>query len=716
MDTLRYETVLELDKIKKTAASYAHIQGARERILSLHPERDYETAIRSLEETDTALMTVAHYGTPPLFDVEDPTESVKRAVSGGCLSMGELLRLCQVLRAAEELDRYGASCADELGVLSDYFSAVIPQKATKDRILNCIISEDQMADSASPKLAEIRRQIRLADTKARQVLENLVHSQTHQKHLQEQLITQRDGRFVVPVKSEYKGEIPGLVHDSSSSGATLFVEPLGVVEANNKIRELQMEEQDEIRRILGELTEEVAMLEAIFLADYEAICTLDVLFAKAAYGAKIDGMKPKLNRRGKILLRGARHPLLDPKKAVPIDVRLGDEFDTLVVTGPNTGGKTVTLKTLGLLTQMAACGFLISCKDRSEICLFDAVLADIGDEQSIEQSLSTFSAHMTHIVQILEEAGPRTLVLLDELGSGTDPVEGAALAVEILQSLRNKGAKIAATTHYAELKMFALETEGVENACCEFDVETLSPTYRLLIGVPGRSNAFAISRRLGLPREIVDRAKLRITSENTRFEDVVSSLEDSRRQAEKDRAETDSLRAEAEKMRNEVQEMRDKLQQRQEDEIEKGRREAKRLAEEVRRRGQAILDEMEAARKAKDAADLAQRTQRARQALHKGSRELSDLADPVQQAKTASGYVPVKEVRAGDEVMIVSLGTTGTVEASADSKGRVRVRSGAISTTVPITGLLRAENQPKKKKSKVTVSGGRRGDTPPSSG
>ena len=711
-DQTRYEAVLELDKIRLKVASYAHIAGAKEALLSVHPVTEEQDAARLLEETDTALQLIQRYGTPPLYRVADPISSVKRASSGGCLSMGELLRLCETLRGARELDRFGQSCQGELGILSDLFAALIPQKSVEDRIQGCIISEDQMADSASSKLSDIRRQIRQADTKARQVLEHLVRSSTHQKYLQEQIITQRDGRFVLPVKSEHKAEIPGLVHDSSGSGATLFIEPLAVVEANNKIRELQQEEKEEIRKILEELSREVALMEQIFLSDYKALCALDVIFSRAAYGAAIGGMKPALNSRGRVNLRGARHPLIPKDQVVPIDIHLGKEFDTLVITGPNTGGKTVSLKTLGLLSMMAACGLLLPCKDQSEVCIFEKILASIGDEQSIEQSLSTFSAHMTHIVSILEEAGPGSLVLLDELGSGTDPVEGAALAVEILQQLRAFGAITAATTHYAELKLYALETAGVENACCEFDVETLSPTYRLLIGVPGRSNAFAISRRLGLSEKLIQRAKDRMSAENTRFEDVVSSLELSRIEAEKERRETEKLRQEAQKLKEETEQIRAKLETQREAEIEKGRREAKRLSEEIRRKGQEMIDELEALRKAKTAADLEQRTIRARQALKQGSKELSDLADPVKNPTEKSGYLPAKDLKVGDEVLMVELGTTGVVAALPDSKGRVKVRSGSMSTTVPLSGLMKAEKQPKKKKPTTSVRRTVSGDRP----
>ena len=510
---------LELPAVLELLARHAVSDEAKARCLRLRPATDAAAVEHLLDETDAAKTRLGLHGSPSFAGVKDVSQALDRADHGGVLNTRELLDVAGVLTAARRVSDYDAERQGEATAIDRLFSALHVNRYLEDKIRGAILDEETIADTASPELADIRRNMRAAASKGRQILQRIISSPSYAKVLQEALITQRDGRFVVPVKAECKGSMPGLVHDVSSSGATLFVEPMGVVQANNELKELEAREKKEIDRILRQLSAACAGSMENILWDYDILVHLDVIFARAQLSYQLNASRPEVRRRGGVALRRARHPLLDQAKAVPITVELGEQFDTLVITGPNTGGKTVTLKTIGLLCLMAQCGLHIPADSGSAVRVFHRVLADVGDEQSIEQSLSTFSAHMSNIVQILREVDDKSLLLFDELGAGTDPVEGAALAIAIIESARSQGALIAATTHYAELKTFAMTTAGVENASCEFDVQTLRPTYRLLIGIPGKSNAFAISRRLGLDESVIQAAQAQMDSDSVRFED-----------------------------------------------------------------------------------------------------------------------------------------------------------------------------------------------------
>ena len=540
----RYFHTLELDKVLAKLADQANCDDSKRMALSLTPSDDFSTVQLLMKKTSDAYMLSARYTSPSLHKLKNCEMALRKAEKGSNLSLRELMDVSSVLHNIRSVKDWRKRCEGESTSLDPLFEVLTPNRELENTIDNAVLSEEELADSASAELASLRRKINQAKLRVRERLDQLIKSPTQSKYLQEALVTQRDGRFVVPVKSEYRSEIKGLVHDTSSSGATLFIEPMAVVEANNEIRVLQAKEKQEVDRIIMELSVKVGEFAESIIYSYRSLVEIDLYFAKASLAYKMKATVPNILQTGEIDLKRARHPLIDPEKVVPIDVNLGKDFNTLVITGPNTGGKTVTLKTMGLLTLMAMCGLMLPVAENSSISVYKKVLVDIGDEQSIEQSLSTFSAHMTNIVSIIEEADSDSLVLIDELGSGTDPVEGAALAISIMERLAMYGAKVGATTHYAEIKEYALQTPGVCNASCEFDVETLKPTYRLLIGIPGKSNAFAISQRLGLPEEIIEAAKRNISAEKTRFEDVLSQLDQTRQELEKEKEEVDRLRAE----------------------------------------------------------------------------------------------------------------------------------------------------------------------------
>ena len=568
--------VLELPRVLELLERHAVSAAAKERARNLSPSTDFDEVRRLLDETDAARGMIALKGSPSFGGVRPVAEALGRASRGGMLNTRELLDIAGLLTNARRVREY-LSDDGEPTAIDSMFHSLRPNRYLEEKITTAIVSEDEIADAASVELADIRRHKRAAAAKGRQILQKIISSASYKSVLQESIITQRGGRFVVPVKSEFRGQLPGLVHDTSSSGATLFVEPMGVVQANNELKELEAKEEKEIDRILTALSAEAAGFEEDIVWDYDVLVHLDLIFARGELSFDMDAMRPELRRDGSVYLRRARHPLLDKSKAVPIDIELGRSFDTLVITGPNTGGKTVSLKTLGLLCLMTQCGLHIPCADQSAVSVFSAVLADIGDEQSIEQSLSTFSAHMTNIVQILDEADDDSLILFDELGAGTDPVEGAALAIAVIEEARAVGAKVAATTHYAELKTFAMTTAGVENASCEFDVETLAPTYRLLIGIPGKSNAFAISKRLGLPDRVIDNAKQQMSGESVRFEDVLTQLEQKRQALEKEKEETDRLLARREEDARKAREFRAQMERAKDNARSRGEAEAKRI-------------------------------------------------------------------------------------------------------------------------------------------
>ncbi len=701
----KHAKALEFDKVLERLAEFTSCEDARYEALHLKPETNLDMARALLAQTADAHMLLARFGGPSFGGLKNVNNALSRANAGSVLNTKELLDIAGVLRVIRTLSQWRASNAGVQCVLDPIFNALTPNKYLETAIFSAIISEDEISDNASPALADIRRKIRFQEAKVREQLEKFTRSQAHSKYLQENIITQRNGRYVVPVKSEYRSEIAGLVHDTSSSGATVFVEPMAVVEANNEIRVLQTKEREEIEKILYELSVSAGEFADSIKNSYECALELNLIFAKAQYAYRIKGCPPVLNDKGIINLRAARHPLIDPKKVVPVDIMLGKDFDTLVITGPNTGGKTVSIKTLGLLSMMAMCGLMIPAGDRSEISVFTEILSDIGDEQSIEQSLSTFSAHMTNIINIMETAGEGSLVLIDELGAGTDPVEGAALAMAVLEALHFKGAKIAATTHYAELKAYALETPRVENGCCEFDVSTLRPTYRLLIGVPGKSNALAISEKLGLDMAVIERAQELVSAENKEFENVVDRLEETRikMESEYDRARSlaekaDREKAEAEKLKAEVAKLR-------EQEMEKARSQALRVVEQAKREAYSLLQELEKLKKeqqkAKDAAELARR---AKALVKKGVEAIDSAADPIIGIDDDDeNYVLPRPLVKGDNVIIRDIGKTAIVISPADKNGNVEVQAGSIKTRVRLANLRLCEKQPKKQAPKSTV-------------
>lgn len=689
---------LELDKILDLVAAETTCDDAAEAVRSIEPVKSAGEAQLLLEETDAAFVLMAKFGGPSFRDLKNVSNPLRRAQAGGSLGMRELLDVAGTLRSIRSLQSWHDKSAGMRTVLSDRFSVLTPNKYLEEKIFTSIVSEEEMADAASPALAAIRRKIRNASARARDQLDKLVRSPSHQKHLQESIITQRGGRYVVPVKAEFRGEVPGLVHDTSSSGATVFIEPMSVVEANNEIRVLQSEELEEINRILRELSAEAGEFADGIIHSYKCAVELNVIFAKAQTAYRMKAVTPTVREDGVTELHAARHPLIHKEKVVPTDISLGKSFDTLIITGPNTGGKTVALKTVGLLSLMAMCGLMIPAGEGSEVSVFDHILADIGDEQSIEQSLSTFSAHMTNIISILKAADEKSLVLLDELGAGTDPVEGAALAAAIIEELRGKGVKLACTTHYAELKAYALQTPGVENGCCEFDVESLRPTYRLLIGVPGKSNAFAISKRLGLEERIVDRAGELVSRESSEFEKVIGRLEEDRRKlqdelelAKKAAARArDSIReAEAKQAEAGVQAKR---------ELEQARKEATDIVAKTRRQADALLNELDEMRRQKNKSLSAE--QKAR--LRSGMRDMEASADPVHRREVGDYTLP-RELRTGDNVLIFDLDKKAVVlEAPRD--GQVLVQAGIIKTRVDVKNLRLLEEKQKDRPRGRTVT------------
>ncbi len=675
---------LELPKILSQLADLTACEDARQEALALTPSYDIFEASSLLSKTEAAHILIAKFGAPGFGGLMNIDNSLRRAQAGGVLNMRELLDISQVLRVIRGILSWHDKSAGMSTAIDDLFNSLYPNKFLEDMINNAIISESEMSDNASTELKTIRRKMRAQESRIREQLDKMLRSPVYRNSLQDAIVTQRNGRFVVPVKSEHRSQVAGMVHDTSSSGATVFIEPAAVVEANNEIKVLQSKERDEIDRILSELSVAASEFADSIILSYKSAVELNLIFSKAQLGYKMKATKPIINDEGIIELKKARHPLLNPQKVVPVDIRLGEDFDSLVITGPNTGGKTVSIKTLGLLTLMAQCGLYIPANDNSRLCIFKNILCDIGEEQSIEQSLSTFSAHMTKIVSITEIADESSLILIDELGAGTDPVEGAALAVSVLEYLRRKGAKIAATTHYSELKEYALRTERVENASCEFDVETLSPTYKLLIGVPGRSNAFAISRHLNLNDEIIEAAQTLISEENTRFEDVVDSLEKTRLQMEDERRKTEELKAQIDKMKESVQQKLDEAQKKSDKEIEKAQNEAKRIVENAKRAANSLMLEIDMLRKQqtkeKNAAEMARK---AKAAMKQHLNAIDDLTSETYYDDDDGDYKLPRPLKVGDNVRITTLGTEGTVVSVADSKGSVEVQAGIIKTKVP---------------------------------
>ncbi|MBQ7975066.1 MAG: endonuclease MutS2 [Clostridia bacterium] len=681
---------LEFDVLLERLASYTDNEAVKKRITGLQPEKELGAALLLQKQTTEAVSCILKFGAPPVnLSCDDVSASVKRAEMGGCLNTSELLKVSRLLYVSRRMKSYLSDFTSG-EVLPEACEQLISAKAVEDRINSCILPDEQIADDASPELAAIRRRINGINGKIRESLNSMIRS-TYKKYLQDPIVSVRNDRFVIPVRSEYKSEVPGIVHDTSSSGATLFIEPMSVVQSNNEIRDLKGKEAGEIERILYELSGLVTENGHTLFVNYRIICELDFWFCKGKFSVDYNGNEPKLNDKGYVYLKKARHPFIDKDKVVANDIILGKDYDTLVVTGPNTGGKTVTLKTVGLFSIMAASGLHIPASDGSEAAVFDEIFADIGDEQSIEQSLSTFSSHMVTIVDILKKCGPGSLALFDELGAGTDPTEGAALAVSILEFLRERGVKTLATTHYSELKLYALSTDGVENASCEFDVESLKPTYKLLIGVPGKSNAFAISKRLGLDERVIERANELLSDENIRFEDVITDLEHNRLKAESDMQEASRLKSEIKELRRQLESDRIKLKDNKKRIMDEAAREAKIIVMDAKEEANRIIRELEKMRsEAADRDKLGEKTKKARESLKKREDTLdAKLASAAKPKRTFAE--PPKNLIPGTTVRIVDMNQEAVVLKEPDSKGMVKVQAGIINLDVHITNLKKVE-------------------------
>ena len=677
--------VLEYDKIIQLLAEQATSDAGKKRCLELVPMTDMQLITDAQAQTADALSRIYRKGNISFGGLKDPGFQMKQLEIGGCLNAAELLSICTLLEITRRAKAYSRENRDDLPAdsLDVLFAGLEPLTPLLEEIRRCILAEDEISDDASPALHSVRRTIRNINDKIHGAMNNLLNSSTTRSYLQDAVITMRNGRYCLPVKAEYKGQVPGMIHDQSSTGSTLFIEPMSVVKLNNDLKEAFLKEQEAIEAVLAELSNLTAQYAAYLLDNYRILADLDFIFAKANLAKIQNGMAPIFNTEGRIRIRQGRHPLLDPKKVVPIDVHLGDTFHLLIITGPNTGGKTVSLKTVGLFTLMGQAGLHIPAKDRSELAIFDDVYADIGDEQSIEQSLSTFSSHMTNIVSILKHATPQSLVLFDELCAGTDPDEGAALAISILDRLRQDGIRTMATTHYSEIKLYALSTTGVENACCEFSVQTLSPTYRLLIGIPGKSNAFAISSKIGLPADLIEDAKTRITKENENFEDVIADLEQSRLTIEKEQAEINRYKEEAASLKKQLEEKQERLN-----------RSRDRVLQEANQQAAAILKE------AKDLADETIRNfhkygkthvdasamEKDREKIRKKMAKAQSKSS-IQKKEQINHNVP-KKLRLGDSVKILSMNLKGTVHTLPDAKGNLFVQAGILRYQTNIRDLI----------------------------
>ena len=694
---------LELPAVLEMLSAKAVSEAAREKSRHIMPATARQEVLRLLDETDAAKERLGLYGSPSFSGVKDVSEPLARADRGGMLNTRELLNIAGLLTAARRVYEYDEERKGEATAIDRFFSALHTNKYLEDRIHGAILDEEAIADTASAELTDIRRKMRIAASKGRQILQKIISSPSYAKVLQEALITQRDGRFVVPVKAECKGSLPGLVHDISSSGATLFVEPMGVVQANNELKELEAREEKEIERILRELSAQCADAMEYILLDYDMLVHLDMIFARAQLSYTMNASRPEVVRKGAISLKRARHPLLDQAKAVPVTVELGGDYDTLVITGPNTGGKTVTLKTLGLLCLMAQCGLHIPADSGSTVRVFNRILADVGDEQSIEQSLSTFSAHMSNTVEILRQADDDSLILFDELGAGTDPVEGAALAIAIIQHARSKGALIAATTHYAELKTFAMTTAGVENASCEFDVQTLRPTYRLLVGIPGKSNAFAISRRLGLDESVIADAKAQMDSESLRFEDVLAQLEEKRQRLEKAQTEANRLWQQREEDARKARIFREQMEKAKENARAKGEAEAKRIVREAQQKTEEIFAQLEELRKQQTRAANFQQVNDAKAAIRHDLKEAEAVLHSRDQEPEAPA--PSRPIAVGDLVELAGVKTAATV-LNVNGDGSMLLQAGKMKMTVKAgqVRLLESAEEIEKRKKQVAAA------------
>ncbi len=691
-------TLLEFDKIRLLLADCAMTSGAKKKALSLMPSDDFTVVYRRQEKTAAAKRLLSKKGYPAFAGEEEVVAAAERAEKGAILHPRELLSVAALFRTARALLDYISLEKNETTCLDEWFLSMIPNRELETKITKTVLSEDLIADDASPELREIRRKIKAANNRVKDTLQSFVAG-ARSSVLQENLVTMRDGRYVIPVKAEHRNEIRGLIHDTSASGATVFIEPMGVVEANNELRMLRSEEEREIERILSALSAEVGDMASVLSQNYHNITNLAFAYASATLALNMRAEQPTLERTQVIDLRQARHPLLDREKVVPIDIHIGGDYQTLVITGPNTGGKTVSLKTLGLFAMMTQAGLQIPASPESRIGVFSEILVDLGDEQSIEQSLSTFSSHMVNIVDILSRVGEGSLVLFDELGGGTDPVEGAALAISILEKVRESGALSASTTHYAELKAYALDTAGVQNASCEFDLETLKPTYRLIIGAPGKSNAFAISEKLGLQNDIIEAARAMVSGENKRFEHVIEKLEHSRVEMEKNREESARLRREYEAFKKNAEAELRKTLAEKEKEIEKEREKAHRLLESARATGDFILKQLEEVKKAQDKKNFAEELNRTRSEIRGRIRAQEESENEIRLSDISldEKYVLPRPLRVGDKVYIVTYAQEGFVEETRDKKEMVTVKAGILRAKVPEEKLrLLIEKKPKK--------------------
>ena len=684
-------STLEFDKIRQMLADSCHTAGAAQMALMLTPTDRLDVAKQRQTRTTDAKRLADAKGMPSFGSVSDVSDLCERALKGAILTPRELLDAAALMRTSRQLLEYIRTNKLFTTVLDEIFERLTPSRMLEDRISRSIISEELISDDASPALADVRRKIRIANLKVRETLAKYT-SGAYSKYLQENIVTQRNGRYVIPVKAEHRNDVKGLIHDTSSSGATIFVEPMAVVEANNELSMLESKEQHEIEKVLAELSAAVAEISPALMLNYRNVTELAFLFGCAELSTRLDAREVSLTEKRRCALVKARHPLIDKRTVVPISLTIGDDYDTLIITGPNTGGKTVTLKTLGLFAAMAQSGLHLPCGEGSEMCIFEKILVDLGDEQSIEQSLSTFSSHMVTIVSIVKERNERSLVLFDELGAGTDPVEGAALAISIIEDMRSAGAMCMATTHYTELKTYALDTEGVCNASCEFDVETLRPTYKLIIGTPGKSNAFAISEKLGLPTEIVKRAGELVGSENKKLENILGELELMRIQTEKQLEAAKRSRREYEEQRKiDEAEIAKRLKE-SEKTLEQARNKAQNMVNSAKLSSDFIMEQMDQLKKQRESERLGEELAKARREIREHLRTNSDNYDPVEK-RTSENYVLPRPLKKGDEVYVVSLGKKGFLTEDPDKSGKVGAQIGIIKTKVKVSDLQLVENE-----------------------
>lgn len=712
----KYLRTLELDKILEMLSGLASNEETKRMALALRPDNDLERVRYECLKTYQAFNLSVQFGTPPFSSFRDVTTVAARAKSGAIISLRDLLDIAAMLRQIKSLSDWYSHCENIETELSYLFSRLSPNDWLLEKLERSIISENEISDAASPELSAIRRKINRAEMQLRETLDKMVKNKTTQQYLQENTVTIRDGRFVLPVKSEHRGQVSGLIHDTSATGQTIFIEPMAIVEANNDIRILEGREQEEIERIIQELCRECGEYADVLCENYRICTELNLYFAKSGLAAKLNCSLPEITDNGKMNLKKARHPLIDRKKVVPVNITLGDGYSTLIITGANTGGKTVTLKTAGLLSAMTMCGLLIPVADGSSISVFDHILADIGDSQSIEQNLSTFSAHTNKVIEIIDTADEKSLVLLDELGSGTDPVEGAALAVAVIKRLMFSGAKTMVTTHYQELKLFAIDSPDVENASCEFDIETLRPTYRLIVGSAGQSNAFAISESLGMPSDIIAEARSLVSESDSRLEEVIGKLEASRIELERQKEDISRLRSEIAEHEKFLREEREALEKAKAEELEKARLRAMTIIEQTKAESNELITELERLKKEKDRKDFGESVSGAKSRSKQSFNKMYDTANPVDRRDPNAGYVLPRKLKRGDTVYVVDLQRKGIVSGDPDGSEFVFVQMGVMKTKMNISRLRLEEpekvtykNKPSRKTGKVGVKAERRG-------